>query len=29
MKGSDRIIGDARDADFEVSVARQPPAASK
>jgi hypothetical protein len=29
MKGSDRIIGEERAPDFEVSVVRQPPAAGK
>ncbi len=27
IKGTERIVGDARDADFEVTVTRQPPAA--
>lgn len=29
MKGTDRIVGDERDADFEVAVAKRPPAPGK
>lgn len=29
MKGTDRIVGDARDEDFEVTVTRRPPAPAK
>ena len=29
MKGTDRLVGDARDPDFEVTVARRPPAPGK
>ena len=29
MKGTDRIVGDTRDDDFEVTVARKPPVAAK
>ena len=29
MKGTDRIVGSSREADFDLTIARQPPAAGK